>query len=288
MTSHADPRRKFPRMTEPMTVTFRGVRGSIACAGPRTVRYGGNTPCVEVRCGGRLLIFDAGSGLRALGDKLLAGGKPLDADIFLSHTHIDHIIGLPFFAPFYERGHSFRIWAGNLAPAFTTRGAIEKMMREPIFPITPDTFQADIAYRDFRAGETLTPAPGLTLRTGPLDHPGGATGYRLEFSGRVFAYLTDNEIRGSLDPGLIALARDADLAIYDCTYTDEEIVSKAGWGHSAWREGLRLADAADVKTFCLFHHAPEHDDDVMDRILAQARLVRPGTIAAIEGRTIEL
>jgi phosphoribosyl 1,2-cyclic phosphodiesterase len=275
-------------MTSRFTITFWGVRGSIPCPGPATVRYGGNTPCVEVRCGERLIIFDAGTGLRPLGDKLMSDGRTLDADIFLSHCHIDHVAGLPFFAPFYDRRHRFRVWAGHLAPASTTHAAIAAMMREPIFPIGTDAFNADIAYRDFRSGETLTPATGIVLRTGPLDHPGGATGYRLEFAGRVFAYLTDNEARHTLDPGLIALANDADLAVYDCAYTDEEIVSKKGWGHSTWRDGLRLADAAGVKTLCLFHHAPEHDDAVMDRIAAQAREARPGTVAAMEGQVIEL
>jgi len=275
-------------MTDKFKVTFRGVRGSIACPGPGTARYGGNTPCVEVRCGDRLVIFDGGTGIRALGDELLAAGQPRDADIFLSHTHIDHIGGLPFFAPFYERDHRFRIWSGHLAPGVSTRDAIGRLMGEPIFPIGPDAFKADIDYRNFRAGETLTPAPGICLHTAPLDHPGGATGYRLDFAGRSLAYLTDNEAHKDINPAVVALAREADLAIYDCTYTDAEITSKKGWGHSAWRDGLRLADAAGVKTFCLFHHAPEHDDAFMDKIVAEAGRIRPGTIAAIEGRTIAL
>lgn len=271
-----------------LSVTFRGVRGSIACPGPSTLRYGGNTPCVEVRCGERLLIFDAGTGLRELGDALLATGRPIDADIFLSHTHIDHIAGLPFFAPFYEKGHRFRIWGGHLKPPATIRAAIGQMMREPIFPIGLEAFNATIAYRDFTAGDTLTLASDIVIRTGPLDHPGGATGYRLEYAGRALAYLTDNESRTQSDDAVIALAKDADLAIYDCTYTDEEIAAKEGWGHSDWKQGLRLADLAGVKTFCLFHHAPDHDDAFMDGILAKARAARPGTIAAIEGQTIDL
>lgn len=275
-------------MTERFTVTFRGVRGSIACPGPKTMRYGGNTPCIEVRCGDRLIIFDGGTGIRELGDELLAGGQRLDADIFLSHAHIDHIVGLPFFAPFYGKGHSFRIWSGNLLPASTTRAAIDRIMSQPIFPIPPDVFQATIDYKDFRAGDTLPLAPGITLRTAPLDHPGGATAYRLDFAGRTLAYVTDNEIHDAIDPALVALTQGADLVIYDCTYTDAEIDSKRGWGHSTWRDGLRLADAAGIKTFCLFHHAPEHDDAVMDQIVAEARGIRPGTIAAIEGLMIEL
>lgn len=276
-------------MTAPMTVRFWGVRGSVPCPGPATVRYGGNTPCIEVRCGERLIIFDAGTGLRELGDQLAAAGAPIDADIYLSHCHIDHINGVPFFAPFYSPANRFRIWAGNLPPEVTVESAVRTLMSYPVFPVGVEQFQAAIEFRDFRAGETLQPGPGLMLRTGPLNHPDGATGYRLECGGRSFAYLTDNEFgTPEVDPGLVSLAREADLAVYDTTYTDAEILSKKGWGHSTWREGLKLADAAGVKTFCLFHHAPDHDDAAMDAIARAAQAVRPGTIVASEGLVIAL
>ena len=276
-------------MSERFSARFWGVRGSIPCPGPDTVRYGGNTPCVEVRCGERLFIFDGGTGIRPLGDALMKQGAPVMADIFFSHCHIDHINGLPFFAPFFGETNSFRLWAGNLLPAYRMEGVMRSLMSHPTFPIEIDAFRAQIEYRDFRAGETLQPAPGVMLRTCPLDHPDGATGYRLDFDGRSFAYLTDNEGRpGEFDPRLIELARGADLAIYDCTFTDDEIHGKAGWGHSTWRDGLRLADAAGIKTFCTFHHAPEHDDAFMHAIAAQAPAVRPRTIVAIEGSVIEL
>ena len=276
-------------MTQTMSVHFRGVRGSVPCPGPATVRYGGNTPCLEVRCGERLLIFDAGTGLRELGNALAAAKAPIDADIFLSHCHVDHINGLPFFAPLYAPANRLRIWAGHLPPDFPVERAVRMTMSFPVFPVGVEQFTADLTFRDFRAGETLTPGPGITLRTGALNHPDGATGYRLEYGGRVFAYLTDNEFASpEIDPGLIALARDADLAVYDTTYTDAEILSKKGWGHSTWREGLRLADAAGVKTFCLFHHAPDHDDAAMDRIAQEAQATRPGTIVATEGTVIAL
>jgi phosphoribosyl 1,2-cyclic phosphodiesterase len=186
-------------------------------------------------------------------------------------------------------GHSFRLWAGNLLPTYRLEAVVKSMMSHPLFPIGTDAFKAEIAYRDFRAGEALELAGGITIRTAPLDHPDGATGYRLEFAGRTLAYLTDNEGRpGHFDQGLLTLARDVDLAIYDCTFTEDEIASKAGWGHSTWRDGLRLADEARVKTFCMFHHAPEHDDAAMDRIAADAAAIRPGTVVATEGAVIEL
>ena len=211
-------------MTSKLTVKFWGVRGSIPCPGPGMVRYGGNTACVEVRCGDRLIIFDGGTGMREFGDALLAAGGPIDADIFLSHCHIDHIGGLPFFAPLYAEGHRFRLWAGNLVPPAGIKSAMHRLMSTPLFPIGIDAFKARVEYRDFAAGATLDPFAGATLRTAPLDHPGGATGYRLDFDGRSIAYLTDNEEPlGDFDPALLALTRGADLAIYDCTYTDDEI-----------------------------------------------------------------
>jgi phosphoribosyl 1,2-cyclic phosphodiesterase len=271
------------------TVRFWGVRGSLPCPGPATKRYGGNTPCVEVRCGKRLIILDGGTGLRELGDALIAEGGPIHADLLLTHCHYDHVIGIPFFAPFFQPQHRFRMWAGNLLPDFRLKGVMENMMSEPLFPIGIDMFKADIEYRDFRAGESIAPGEGVTIRTVALNHPGGATGYRIEYRGRSVAYLTDNEgRREDRDEALIAAAKDADLVIYDTAYTEDEIEAKKGWGHSTWQDGVRLANAAGAKTFCLFHHAPEHDDAAMDVLLAEARAARPGTIAAIEGEVIRL
>jgi phosphoribosyl 1,2-cyclic phosphodiesterase len=276
-------------MSDKFTIRFWGVRGSIPCPGPSTARFGGNTSCVEVRCGDRLIICDGGTGLRPLGDSLMKSGAPIDADILLSHCHIDHVNGVPFFAPFFVSGNTFRIWAGHLLPHFKLETTLRSLMSHPLFPIEVEVFQADIRYRDFHAGDTLDLGRKIAIRTVPLDHPGGATGYRLDFAGKSFAYLTDNEIRpAGPDPRLVALARGADLAVYDCTYTDAEIGSKAGWGHSTWRQGLQFADAAGIKTFCLFHHAPEHDDAFMDKVALEAATVRKGTIVAVEGSVIEL
>jgi phosphoribosyl 1,2-cyclic phosphodiesterase len=272
-----------------MRVTFWGVRGSIACPGADTARYGGNTPCIEVRCGDHFIILDGGTGLRPLGNALLAAGGKIDADIFLSHCHLDHVIGLPFFMPLFCSGHRLRIWAGNLQPKLTLERALRTMMSPPLFPVEVESFKAEIEYHDFLPGALIEPYQGVKLRTGMLNHPDGSVGYRIECGGKTLAYMTDTELpAGDIDPGILSLARNADLMIFDSTYTESEIVSRRGWGHSTWQDGVRLANAAGVRTFCMFHHDPSHDDDFMDGLAQQAAAARPGTIVAAEGATITL
>jgi len=276
-------------MSTKMSVRFWGVRGSIPCPGPKTVRYGGNTSCVEVKCGDRRLVFDAGSGLRMLGNALDDEVATVDIDLFLSHCHIDHLIGLPFFLPAFTTGSHLRLWAGNLKPAGGLKQTVRKLMSYPLFPIEIEAASGKIDFTDFTPGEILEPQPGITVFTAALNHPGGATGYRVEFDGRAIAYITDTELSGEvIDPALLALARDAALVIIDTTYTDEELPEHVGWGHSSWQQAVRLADEAGARTLCLFHHDPEHDDDEMDRIGAAAAKARPGTMVASEGLSIEI
>ncbi|MEO1191106.1 MAG: MBL fold metallo-hydrolase [Pseudomonadota bacterium] len=273
---------------EPFVVRFWGVRGSIACPGPEYVRYGGNTSCIEIRLGKRVLIFDAGTGLRPLGRALIQD-QITTADIFLTHTHVDHIHGIPFFAPFFNPKGDFRVWAGHLAPRSTLKHVLSKYMADPLFPVPPDIFAAKVAYVDFEAGETLVPAPGALLRTTALNHPQGATAFRLEEGGRSFCYVTDTEhVEGVRDERILALVEGADYMAYDATYTDNEYPAFRGWGHSTWEEGMRLAEAAGVKQLVIFHHDPAHDDNAMDAIAASAEAARPGTLVAYEGLTLTL
>jgi phosphoribosyl 1,2-cyclic phosphodiesterase len=252
-------------------------------------RYGGNTACVEIRCGDRLLIFDAGTGLRPLGKALVETNTPTSADIFLSHCHLDHILGLPFFAPCHVETTQLRLWAGNLMPRYRVEQILLRMMAEPLFPIGFDALKADIVFHDFRAGDVLQPHADITLRTAPLNHPGGATGYRLEYEGRAIAYVTDTEHRGDqLDRNVLRLAQGADLLIYDCNFTEEEFARHVGWGHSTWQEGVRIAQAAAVKRLLMFHHDPDHDDAFLDRIGAEARQLYPQAIVASEGTTLHI
>ncbi len=274
-------------MTDSISVRFWGVRGSIPCPGPGTVRYGGNTSCVEVRCGEHLIIFDAGSGLRTLGAALNA--RDTEIDLFLSHGHVDHMIGLPFFSPLMENGWRLRIWAGDLAATGGIKSAIGALMRFPLFPISVDAAQPDVTFHDFEHGEVLTPRDGIVVRTAKLNHPGGATGYRIDYAGKAICYITDNDLgAGPIDPALLAFAKDAQLVITDATYTDAELPDHIGWGHSSWQQAVRFADAAGVKTLCLFHHDPDHSDAVMDEIAANAVKARPGTLVAREGLSLEI
>ncbi|MFQ5954787.1 MAG: MBL fold metallo-hydrolase [Kiloniellales bacterium] len=267
-------------------VRFWGVRGSIACPGPDMVRYGGNTSCLEVRCGDDLLIFDAGTGLKDLGKRLLADG-PMDTDLFLTHTHFDHVCGLPFFAPLFVPENKLRLWAGHLRPTYTLEHVVRDMLIAPLFPVPPDIFRAEVVYKDFDCGERLEPRPGIRIRTAPLNHPNGATGYRIEYGGKSICYLTDTEhYDDEQDQNVLGLIARSDIAIYDATYTDEEYPRYKGWGHSTWQECLRLCEAADVKTAVIFHHDPGHDDAFMDQIAAEAKVMRPGTVVAREGMVL--
>ncbi|MEA2980032.1 MAG: hypothetical protein QOF09_1855 [Alphaproteobacteria bacterium] len=253
------------------------------------MRYGGNTPCVEIRCGSYTLIFDAGTGIRLLGNALTEAASASEFDIFLSHGHIDHVVGLPFFEPLFVKGQVVRVWAGSLQPAGGVEKAVRKLMSFPFFPLQIDALHAKLEFNDFRAGDVINPRPGVTLRTALLNHPGGAIGYRIEYGGRSVAYVTDIELGdGPIDPALLALTRDAALVILDTTYTDAELQSHVGWGHSTWQQGIRLVTAAKAGRLCLFHHDPDHDDAFMDKIGIAAKAARPGTIVASEGLQIEL
>ncbi len=265
-------------------VRFWGVRGSISTSDAGTQRYGGNTSCLEIRCGDRIMIFDAGTGIRYLGNAICSGGDPLDIDLFLTHTHFDHICGIPFFKPFFDARNRFRVWAGHLLPDHTLKQVLEDMMMAPLFPVPPAVFGANLEYKDFRVGDALAPCPEIRIKTALLNHPNGATGYRVEFDGRAICYLTDTEhFDGELDQNILDLIQGAEIMIYDSMYTPEQYQNRVGWGHSTWQEGARLCDAAGVGTFVVFHHDPDHDDDFMDQLAKEAMAARPGTVVAHEG-----
>lgn len=271
-------------MADDFYVRFWGVRGSIACPGPDTIRYGGNTACLEVRCGHHLLILDAGTGLRNLGNTL-RDASPFAADILLSHVHYDHIMGFPFFRPAYHPDNAFRIWAAHCEQGI--QGILERFLEAPLFPISLEVMQARLDFRDFRAGDTLYPAEGITVRTAPLNHPNGATGYRIEYQGKSICYVTDTEHPpGGPDEHILRLIQGAEIVIYDTTYTEAEYTTRQGWGHSTWQAGIRLCKRAGACTFAAFHHNPDHDDDFLDRMADELNQAYRGAVVAREGMTL--
>jgi len=244
---------------------------------------------VEVRCGEHRLIFDAGSGLRMLGNALSEESAHVDVDLFLSHCHIDHLIGLPFFGPAFVKGNRLRLWAGNLKAAGGVKQTVRKLMSYPLFPIEIEAAQGTIEYNDFTPGDVLTPRPGIKVMTTALNHPGGATGYRVEYGGRAPGSIPQTPLSGGgggpAPPGLV---RPASTCVIETTTTDRHLPAAVGPGPSRPAPGPRLANEAGVGKLFLYHHDPEHDDDEMDRIAEAAARMRPGTMVAREGLAIDL
>jgi phosphoribosyl 1,2-cyclic phosphodiesterase len=267
---------------------FWGVRGSIACPSPQHVVYGGNTSCVEVLARDQRIILDAGTGLRQLGNKLLREDVR-HARILLTHTHWDHISGFPFFAPGFQVGHRFEIMSGHLGEPGATRLVLAGQMAQPTFPVPLEAMRAELVFEDFRAGDTLTLEGGLRVATAPLNHPNGATAFRIECGGKSLCYVTDTEhVVGKPDQTVLALIEGADLVIYDSTYTDQEFEAHIGWGHSTWQEAVRLCRGAAVKQLLIFHHDPNHEDDFMAAVEQEAQAMWPAAQVAKERTRIRL
>lgn len=266
---------------------FWGVRGSIPAPGSGTSRYGGNTPCVEIRCGKQLLIFDLGSGVRELGDH---HGSPLEASIFLSHYHYDHLQGLPFFTPIFDERSHFTVF-GPSRNGKSVREVLAGQMQQPYFPVTAEAvFKAKLDHRGIESGQKVELGE-VTVSAMDLNHPGGNLGYRVDYKGRSVVYATDIEHGSAMDEQTSAFARGADLLIYDAMYTDDEYEGRrgpprAGWGHSTWGGAVDAADRAKAKRLVLFHHEPSRSDSELERVLRHVRKRRPEAVAARESMVL--
>jgi len=259
---------------EGVLVRFWGVRGSIPTPGLSTVRYGGDTTCVELRINGEIIVIDAGSGIRNLGGALLkeSAGKPIELTLLNTHTHWDHIQGFPFFAPAFIKGNRIRVIGRNSQPD-GLKGVFERQMDGTrCFPVPFSALGADVEF------ETIDEASGRVFQIGsvkveacPTNHPGGCLAYGFATEVGKVVFLSDHETAGPDEPLILEFIRDATLLIADAQYTDEEIVSRRGWGHGCIREVVDLACRAEVNQLCLFHHDPTHGDDILDTLLLEAK-----------------
>lgn len=270
-------------------VRIWGSRGTFPMVGAEALHFGGHTACVEVRAGGEgVMIFDAGSGIIPLGKALLEEGVT-EIDLFFSHVHYDHIIGLPYFLPAFWNKAKLRIWAGHMQDGQTPEQLVDGIFRPPYFPITKDYMRAEVEYHKFSPGDVLEPSPGVRIVTGSLTHPNGAVGYRIERGGATFCYLTDFEHDGGAgDAEILRLAHNADLALLDATYTPEEYPRYVKFGHSTWEQCGALCAQAGVREWGMFHHMHMRSDIDQQAIEDAARKVYPNSFAARQGQRFEL
>ena len=281
---------------EPVTrLSFWGVRGSTPTVDPATWRYGGNTPCLELTApDGTQLILDCGTGLRVLGSRWSApasGARNPETHIFVTHYHWDHIQGIPFFAPLYSENNQFHFYSfrSKHLGHDSLKQVFETQMAMPYFPVDMSAMTARKCFMEVSGGESFCIGENkITARH--LNHPQGCLGYRIETPGGTIVYATDNEPGDAmLDQELEKLAEGADIFINDAQYTPEQLAAtRRGWGHSSWREGVKVARAAGAKTLVLFHHDPDSTDRMVDGLLRQAREEFDSVFAASEGMVITL
>lgn len=272
-----------------MLIKFWGVRGSTPTPQLENLRYGGNTSCVEVRTGQDTYIFDCGTEFRALGQQLEreSNGHAVDAHVFVSHFHWDHIQGIPFFGPLYDKTES----RFSFHSSSRTRGlkrVMEEQMAAPYFPVNMNEMKAQRNFYDVDQGRVQF--GDVTVETLWLNHPQGCLGFRLETKDGVFVYATDNEPGDAqFDKNVRKLAAGADVLVYDAQYLPEEYEArKRGWGHSHWREAINVVMESGAKELVLFHHDPDHNDECIDKVVKEARNFYPKVRAAAEGLEIKI
>jgi phosphoribosyl 1,2-cyclic phosphodiesterase len=273
-----------------VNVTFWGVRGSTPCPCDANKRYGGNTACVSIQSPGQdPILFDLGTGLRFFGESLPAD-EPFHGISLVTHLHWDHVQGLPFFTPINRPGATLTVCGrhdeGTLADAFAD------FMRPPYFPVRPQDLCGDIAFRDTRS-ETFK-FGRARITAGDVPHTGATNGYRVELDGFTIAYISDHQQpigTDAIEPSVLALCAGADLVIHDAQYEPHEFAVKSDWGHCTVEYAVRVAAEAGAKRLALFHHDPSQGDEVIDRLLVEARGFAEGTsvtevLAAAEGLTV--
>ncbi len=281
-----------------MRARIWGCRGSLASPGPETVRYGGNTSCVELRLSDdRLLIIDAGTGIRGLGVSL-GHEPPAHIDLLLSHLHLDHIEGLGFFTPIWNKDREIRIW-GPPSTTHTLRERLATYFSPPLFPVHIDKIPSKLVYQDVPEEEEWELGTAV-LRAQRVNHPGPTVGYRIEEGGKVLTYISDHEPAmgidlAAADPDWVSgysIAYGADVMFHDAQYTEDEYPQRVGWGHSSIAHTVTFGLITKVERLIMFHHDPLHTDAQLESMLVRAKELwgtdRDGLVLGYEGMEVEL
>ena len=253
-------------------VEFWGVRGSVPSPGPTTIRYGGNTSCVSITADNKILILDAGTGIRNLGSAIIS--KPdLEIFVIVTHSHWDHIQGFPFFTPIYQQNRPVHMFP-TLHKKNVVLASLIDQMDGAHFPITPDQVPSNFNFVTENPLEFLG-SNGFHLEMVPMNHPGKAFGYKITIDDKIICYFTDNEIAPPYEKSielneLTNQCRNADILILDAQYTEDDMPLKHGWGHSLISQVTELGKSAEVKNLVYYHHDPERTDDLLDKELEKA------------------
>ena len=270
-------------------VQFWGVRGQISAPGKETMRYGGNTPCVEMRVGSKRLIFDGGSGLRVLGDNLLSQ-MPVEAYMFFTHCHWDSIQGFPFFKPAFIPGNCFHIYGAAATNGSSIEERLGCQMRAPNFPVPMQVMQSELKFYELNSGNKVT-MDDVIVEAILLNYSQRSMGYRVTWQGHSVVYaIARSYYQERIDPNLLNLARQADLLILDAPYglsADAPLKSSPlNWQDDLWQIGLATAKAAGVKRIVISHYNPDHDDDFLDLLQEQVQSIFPNDLLAREGMIV--
>lgn len=273
-----------------MRVRFWGVRGTIPSPGPNTILAGGNTSCIDVLTSDKqLIILDAGTGIRKLGQQLAKEYEArITATLLISHTHWDHIQGFPFFFPAFTRVNRFVV-IGQSKVGHKLEKILADQVIEPYLPFAYSDLEADLIVKDISGGEMMIVGDKTLLSAESLNHPGGCLGYRLENNGCVFTYCTDTTHPDDhLEENVLKLAQGADLLVHDAQFSAEQKRAFPTYGHSSWIDAAQVAVEAKVRCLALFHHDPDATDAELAAALAEARAIFPNTVLAQEGLTLNL
>ncbi len=282
--------RQSETVVKEFTVTFWGVRGSIPTPGINTVRYGGNTACVEMNVAGEKLIFDGGTGLRVLG-KHLQHADAINAHILFTHTHWDRIQGFPFFIPAFHDSNCFHIYGATGLTGASIKQRLMDQMILPHFPVSLRTMSSELHFHNVEPGTTI-PIQDISIETLPLNQINGALGYRINWQGISVVYATDTAHILQRKRNLAHLAYDADLLIIDAVYLDHAYFdprqSETSRTSAQWHACIQAALSAGAKQILIFHHDPAHEDDFLDKVEAEMRSAYSNVKIAREGMSLDL